>query len=97
MRDSPKPDETAKAKLRAQALGWLSSELTAWRNMAMTDTQGTRELVAKSLDHWKQDSDLAGIRDTAALAKLPEPERKAWQDFWTEVGTLRAHVAGGSH
>ena len=33
---------------------------------------------------------LAGVRNPAALANLPEPERQAWQAFWQEVeGLLR--------
>ena len=33
---------------------------------------------------------LAGVRDPAALADLPEPERQEWQAFWQEVeGLLR--------
>ena len=36
---------------------------------------GNKELVAKTLTHWKQDADLAGIRDDQELAKLPDEER----------------------
>jgi hypothetical protein len=33
---------------------------------------------------------LAGVRDPAALAELPEPERQEWQALWQEVeGLLR--------
>jgi hypothetical protein len=31
---------------------------------------------------------LAGVRNPAALAQLPEPERQAWQAFWQEVEQL---------
>ena len=34
---------------------------------------------------------LAGVRDPAALADLPEPERQAWQAFWQEVEELLKH------
>ncbi|HKB40971.1 MAG TPA: hypothetical protein VKD72_31375, partial [Gemmataceae bacterium] len=30
----------------------------------------------------------AGVRDPAALANLPEPERQMWQAFWQEVEGL---------
>jgi hypothetical protein len=49
---------------------------------------GNKELVAKTLTHWKQDTDLAGIRDEQELAKLPEDERKAWQSLWADVDAL---------
>jgi hypothetical protein len=33
---------------------------------------------------------LAGVREPAGLARLPEPERREWQAFWQEVeGLLR--------
>ena len=36
---------------------------------------------------------LAGLRNPAALANLPEPERPMWQAFWREVeGLLRGPV-----
>jgi NAD(P)-dependent dehydrogenase (short-subunit alcohol dehydrogenase family) len=36
---------------------------------------------------------LAGVRDPAALANLPESERQTWQAFWREVeGLLRGLV-----
>jgi serine/threonine-protein kinase len=37
---------------------------------------------------WQQAPDLAGIRDPAALAKLPESERKECEALWAEVQAL---------
>jgi tetratricopeptide (TPR) repeat protein len=89
--DDPGPDDNAKAKLRAQALGWLRSELSAWREFA-TVGPGDRRLVARTLDRWRQDTDLAGVRDAPGLAWLAEAERKEWQGFWAGVDALRASV-----
>ena len=33
------------------------------------------------------------VRDTDALAKLPEAERADWQKFWAEVGALLKRVS----
>jgi len=41
-----------------------------------------------TLDHWQKDSDLAGIRDAAALAKLPAEEQKAFTQLWADVAAL---------
>jgi hypothetical protein len=49
-----------------------------------------RGVIAQTLQHWKDDTDLAGVREPAALAKLPEAERKAWPARWREVETLLA-------
>jgi hypothetical protein len=38
---------------------------------------------------WQRLPDLAGVRDTAALARLPADERGAWQQFWADVADLR--------
>jgi hypothetical protein len=36
---------------------------------------------------------LAGVREPAGLANLPEPERQTWQAIWQEVeGLLRGPV-----
>ncbi|MDB5352022.1 MAG: serine/threonine protein kinase [Planctomycetota bacterium] len=85
-KDDPRPDEAASAKLRAQALGWLRAELSAWERVG----PGNKELVAQTLTHRKADADLAGLRDEAGLAKLPEAERTAFQQFWKDVDQLRA-------
>jgi hypothetical protein len=40
--------------------------------------------------HWQQDADLAGVRDAAALDRLPEGERRAWRALWQDVEALLA-------
>ncbi len=86
--DDPSPDDAAKTKLRAQAMDWLKAELAAWKAIAL----GNQEIVARILAHWKEDTDLAGIRDPSALEKLPEPERKQWQALWADVESLRTQT-----
>jgi len=93
-KDDPSPDAAAKAKLRRQALDWLTAELKAWKRISMIVEPGNKELVAKTLAHWKQDADLAGIRDEAVLAKLPEDERTLWQSLWADVDAMLKRVHG---
>ena len=38
--------------------------------------------------HWQQDTDLAGLRDAAALAKLPADQQKACTQLWADVAAL---------
>ena len=90
--DDPKPQDDAKAKLREQALAWLKAELSAWKRVSTTVEPSSPELVAKTLAHWKQDSDLAGVHDEQELAKLPEAERAAWKTFWADVTALLKQV-----
>ena len=71
------PTTRRRRAARQQALDWLKAELAAWTRLLESGPPQAREAVAKTLQHWKADTDLAGIRDEAALAKLPEDERKA--------------------
>jgi len=67
--------EADAAEWRGRALEWLRSDLAA-------PEKAPSELVAM-LEHWKQDPDLAAVRD--GLDELPQPEREAWRSLWTEV------------
>ncbi len=84
----PPPDAAARAKLRSQALGWLKAEIVLWAKTLDGAPTRMKASIAPTLKHWKIDTELAGIRDPDALAKLPEPERKQWQAFWEEVEDL---------
>jgi hypothetical protein len=50
----------------------------------------------RMLRQCKIDSDLAGVRDPDALARLPEPDRKDWQALWVEVDELLRRAEAGS-
>jgi hypothetical protein len=58
-------------------------------------TAGTRSVVTKVLNHWKGDSDLAGIGDEIGMAKLSENERAAFKQLWKDVDQLLARAGGG--
>ena len=51
--------------------------------------------VARTLTAWKAESDLAGVRDPDALARLPEAERKDWQALWADVEELLVRASRG--
>src|SRR5262249_16473490 len=89
----PAHDDDAITALRQQALGWLKRELAACESRHEKGPAPARAIVAQTLRHWRQDPDLAGVRDPGALAKLPERERKDWQTLWAE-GDARLHRAG---
>jgi serine/threonine-protein kinase len=88
-KDVPPSDEESRTKLRAQALGWLRAELTAWSKRAEAGDPKTRIEVATTLKHWQSDADLSGVRDAPALDRLPEVECAEWRALWKEVDTLR--------
>ena len=92
-KDDPAPDDGAKARLRRQALDWLKDELSAWSKALESSPPQNRPVIGQTLDHWRQDRDLAGVREPAALDRLPETERADWQKLWSEVEALRARAA----
>ena len=44
--------------------------------------------MQRALRHWQKDSDLAGLRDKSALARLPADEQKAFVQLWSDVAAL---------
>jgi hypothetical protein len=86
--NDPPPDEAARAKLRIQALDWLAADLRVESNSLADKKPESRMSVRSTMQHWRQDADLAGIRDAEPLSKLPEAERKEWQSLWADVDQL---------
>jgi serine/threonine-protein kinase len=79
-------------RLREQALAWLRADLTACREkLAKQPAAGPS--VRGRMRVWQQNPDFAGVRDAAALAKLPEAERQQWQQLWQEVEALERRTA----
>ncbi len=93
-KDDPPPDDAAKAKLRRQAREWLRAELATWANILDSGAADMKAKVASTLQHWKEDTDLAGIRDEKELAKLPEDERAAFKRLWNDVDQLLTRANG---
>jgi tetratricopeptide (TPR) repeat protein len=84
-KDASSLDEAARARWRRRALDWLRAELTACTAVLDKDPAATRAAVGGTLRHWQSNPDLAGLRDAAALARLPEAEREACRQFWIDV------------
>src|SRR5262249_53775108 len=91
--DGPAPDDATRLKLRQQALAWLRSELAIWTTLVEWGPPQARAFVAQTLEHWRKDTDLAGVRDPEALVKLPEEERGEWRALWEQVEALRRRAA----
>jgi hypothetical protein len=81
------PDKVV-AMLRRWALGWLRADLAAYGKIAQQSNPAVKRAIQQRLAHWQRDPDLAGLRDKAALDKLPEAERDAWQRLWADVEAL---------
>jgi tetratricopeptide (TPR) repeat protein len=90
--DATHLDEQEEARLRRQALDWLRAELAGWTKQARDDRPQDRVAVQQALRTWQRSADLAGVRDPAALARLPTAEREAWQQLWQEVADVLARA-----
>ena len=62
--------EPERQALRAQARNWLRLDLAAWNKKLATGTEADRIEGRKTLAPWRDDPDLAGLRDPAALGQL---------------------------
>src|SRR5262249_6850220 len=77
--------------LRRQALDWLRADLEL-RTQLLKDGKSAdlQALSGWSLFGWQTDPALAGMRDGAALAQVPDAEREQWQRLWADVAALLA-------
>jgi hypothetical protein len=87
-KDDPPLDEVAKTRWRKQAVEWLKADLGAWSKILDSGNPQERKAITQTLQHWKGDIDLAGIRDAASLAKLPADEQAACRALWSQVDAL---------
>src|SRR5262249_52791378 len=86
-KDGDKVDDGERARLRQQALDWLRADLVL-RGKQAEGTPQARAVVLKTLQHWRTDPDLLGVRDESALARLPAEEQSGWRKLWADVAKL---------
>jgi tetratricopeptide (TPR) repeat protein len=86
--DAGKLDDKEKARLRKQARDRLRADLALRIKQLESGKPADRAAVQQALRHWQQDSDLAGLRDAAALAPLPAEESATCAKLWADVAAL---------
>jgi hypothetical protein len=86
--DTAKLDDQGRARLRARALDWLRAD-PALRTRQLDGGRPTDLTpVRQAMQTWQKAAELAGVRDAAALAKLPGAEREGWRTLWHDVAVL---------
>ena len=80
--------EPERARWREQARAWLRLDLAAWTKWLEAAKPADRAEVQKALACWREDTDLAGLRDADALQKLPPAERQECRVLWQEMAAL---------
>jgi tetratricopeptide (TPR) repeat protein len=76
--------------LRRQALRWMTEDLDAWEERV--DSGRARAVqVRQALSRYLHEPAFAAVR-ADAQARLPEPERKAWESQWKRVEEVLASL-----
>jgi hypothetical protein len=89
----PPAAEAARARLRQEALALLRAEVTAQAKKLSSASPAEATAAREVLEALGGFPALVRVNNPAALANLPEPERRLWQAFWQEVdGLLRGPV-----
>src|SRR5262249_51650359 len=63
--EGKKMNENEKTRWRKQAIEWLKADLAFWSKQVEAGLLQAKAFVKESLQHWKVDPDLAGLRDEA--------------------------------
>jgi eukaryotic-like serine/threonine-protein kinase len=92
--DAGQSDDNERVRMRGDALEWLRADLAAWSKRLDSGKPADREAIRRTLRHWQQDPDFAGVRGPEALAKLPKGERPGWQKLWADVAKMLALTDG---
>jgi tetratricopeptide (TPR) repeat protein len=85
--DAADLDAKERARLRKQALDWLRADLDRWTERLDSSKDGSAAVRA-ALERWGKDAALAGVREPAELAALPEAERSDYVRLWADVQSL---------
>ena len=83
--DAAKLHDRERTRWRQQALDWLRADLALRRRQLESGKPADRAAAQRALRRWQADLDLAGLRDAAALARLPAEEQKAFARLWADV------------
>jgi hypothetical protein len=96
-KDEPPLDDANKVHWRKQAMDWLKADLGAWSKNLDSGNPQARPTITQALQHWKADADLAGIREPAALAKLPADEQNTCRALWSQVDAMLSKSQATNH
>jgi tetratricopeptide (TPR) repeat protein len=89
-------DDRERTRLRRQALDWLTADLALWSGLATGGDPKARDQARRRRRRWQSDAQFDGLRDAAALARLPEEEGQACRKLWADVQAVltRAGLPG---
>jgi hypothetical protein len=86
--DGAELNESERASERQKALEWLRADLALWASILETRSSAARACVRKTLMQWQIDPDMAGVRESSLIEKLPTAESGQWRALWDSVVNL---------
>jgi hypothetical protein len=84
----PTAADATRARLRQQACALLRAEVAAQARRLSSASPAEATAARQVLEVLRGLPVLAGVRNPAAVANLPESERQTWEAFWQEVEEL---------
>jgi serine/threonine-protein kinase len=90
--DATQLESTERARWRRQALEWLQADLTAWGQKLDSNSPPTAGDAQSALTQWRDDPELACVRDPGELDKLAPNERKEYRELWAQVDAALART-----
>jgi hypothetical protein len=84
----PPAAETARARLRQQALALLRAEVATQAKQLSSGSPAEATAARQVLEALGGFPAMARVHNPQALDNLPEPERQMWQAFWQEIEEL---------
>jgi tetratricopeptide (TPR) repeat protein len=76
------------AALRGQALMWMLADLDFHRAVLKQGSPAARGIAVERMRRWFGLAAFNPVRARAALAQLPEEERRSWRLLWREAASL---------
>ncbi len=81
-------DDAQRAASCEQAYQWLQQELDMIDEQLERGPVAQRSVLATTLRHWQRAPDLAAIRDTPWIERLPKARRSSLEILWNKVETI---------
>jgi hypothetical protein len=84
--------EDERVRLREQARQWLRADLAARARALDSGPAATREANRVALTRWRNEPDLASLRGSDELNKLPAVEREECLTLWADLAAVLART-----
>ena len=89
----PRSASPPRARARRGSPRWRPEQASPapgwrWTDLLKKANRQQRQIAQPILAHWRNDADLASVRDKKELESLPPAERDGWRKFWADVDEL---------